>query len=331
MRVRALSGLFWLLTLAASAPAQSVPATGAASNSQAARVEVWLNVVDKNGQHVTSLRPEDLRVLDGGVPQRIDALAVRGNASRSVVVAIDNSASQERMLPMTGRVAQALIAELVRAGQDRVAVASFSGETILEQDFTHNRALAQGAAGRIGVATPDSRIAGAILSGKDNVTALSTAISDALWLLGDEVFPASPAGSRRVLILLTDGVDTASQTKKREAINRLLAAGVAVYAIGVGDDKMYFGPDKGAIKGLAERTGGRAFFPKTDEQVRAVFAEIEASLRAQYLLGYTPTGASPKETFRKLKIEITNPELRRQGVRVIHPEGYPVARPAAKK
>lgn len=323
-----------LACAAAAAVALCAGAVGARQDGNASpagqaagRINVWFDVTDKPGLQFKSLRPEDVRVSDDGVPQRIEMLELRPAATRSVVVVIDISGSQEHVLPAEKLIAQSLVARLVRPGRDRVAVVSFAGETTLEQEFTPDGALAQQAIDKLRVETPDSYIAGAILTGRDQTTAISTSLADALWLVGGEVFPAAPAGSRRVLVLITDGRDTSSQTKKRDAEARLFGAGATVFAIGVADTKNFEGVDKGGLKALAERTGGRAFFPKKNADVIAAFDAIEQSLGAQYLLSYAPAGVDPKGKSPRLKIEIVNPELRAQGLRVNHPERRPDATP----
>ena len=312
------------LLLAASSPAwaQSAASGVVAAGPHAAQTNVWFAATDRNGQCVSGLRAEDVRVAEDGAPQQITSFTARRDAARSIVVAIDNSMSQENLLPSVKRVAQALIGALARPGRDYVAVLSFADEAMLEQDFTGDAARAQGAVGRILRAHPEVPYVIAGPPDKHTKPPGSTALQDALWLIGGEVFTSTPADERRVVVLLTDGRDTGSGTKKRDSLERLLGANVVIYAIGVGDERNYMGIDKGALKELAERTGGQAYFPRKDPEVRAAFAEIERSLSCQHLLGYAPTNRLPTKPLRKLKIEIVNPELRRQGLRVSHPEAY---------
>jgi Ca-activated chloride channel family protein len=316
----ALIGL--LLVAPSLARAQTAaPGTGAA-DSRDARASVWFTVSDQGGRCAGGWRAEDLRVTEDGAPQQVLSFEARRDAPRAIVIAVDTSMSQSNILPSVKRVAGALIAALARPQRDRVAVLSFADEATLEQDFTGDVARAQKSVEGIFVPNPEAGyIAGGILD-KQKKPPGSTSLQDALWLIGGEVFASAPPDSRRVLVLLTDGVDTASETKKRDSVNRLLAADAVVYAIGVGDEKSFGGVDKRALKELAERTGGRAHFPRKDPEVRAVFAEIEQSLACQNLLSYAPTNRDAKKNFRKLKIEIVNPELRKQGLRVGHREAY---------
>jgi hypothetical protein len=56
--------------------------------------------------------------------------------------------------------------------------------------------------------------------------------------------------------------------------------------------------------------------------VQAAFGAIEQEIRSQYLVGYTPVSKKLGNSFRKVRLEVINPVLRKAGVRVIHPEGY---------
>jgi Ca-activated chloride channel family protein len=72
---------------------------------------------------------------------------------------------------------------------------------------------------------------------------------------------------------------------------------------------------------LSEQTGGRAYFPRNDGDLAKAFAQIEAELRSQYLLAYAPTNQKRDGTYRKVDIEIVNPELQKD-VKLTHRNGY---------
>jgi Ca-activated chloride channel family protein len=299
----------------------NLPAHGSARQGQAQRTasaagaitSVLFNASDANDLFVTSLRQEDVRVLEDGVPQTLLTFSRELDAPLSLVIAIDNSYSQARLLPATRKAAQALLG-LLRSPEDRAAVISFSGEVVLEQDFTGNQARLHQVIESIGWLP---------LSDTGNG---STSFRDALWLIGQEVFArtSAPASTqaRRVLVLLTDGADTSSETKMREATESILKTRATVYAIVAGDPG-FDGIKKGAMRSLTERTGGRAYFPRKVEDLRQAIEQIQSALRARYLISYaTPFNKGGAHALRKLKIEIVNPELRKQNLRLDYPQGY---------
>jgi VWFA-related protein len=123
------------------------------------------------------------------------------------------------------------------------------------------------------------------------------------------------------VILLTDGQDTSSRVSRNTAIDEALEAETVVYAIGIGDKK-YEGINKGALNQMAEKTGGRAFFPRKADDLVAAFREIEQELRSQYLLAYSSTNKTHDGKFRTMTVQVTNPDLKKEGLRLRYRPGY---------
>jgi VWFA-related protein len=123
--------------------------------------------------------------------------------------------------------------------------------------------------------------------------------------------------------LLTDGLNNETRIDKKDAINRTLGAEAVIYVIGIGGRE---GVDRDSLRDLAEKTGGRAFFPKKGVNLSEAFAEIEKELRTQYLIAYSSTNKRRDGAYRRITIEITNPELRKQKLNVRHRPGYFSAR-----
>ena len=159
------------------------------------------------------------------------------------------------------------------------------------------------------------------ISGTQAMLAGSTAIWDSIWAVSNELLSESAEHTRRAIILLTDGVDTSSQMKMHEAITRALKADALIYAIGIGD-QYQGGVDQGSLKKLTEGTGGRAYFPRDERELRESFAQIERELREQYLIAYSPANKTRDGSYRKVAIEIVNPEVRRENLRLTYRPGY---------
>jgi VWFA-related protein len=119
---------------------------------------------------------------------------------------------------------------------------------------------------------------------------------------------------------LTDGLDTTSRLDQKDAVSRTLAAETVIYVIGIGNKRD--GVDRDLLRDLAQRTGGRAFFPDKKLDLNQAFAEIERELRTQYLIAYTSTNKKRDGSYRKISIEITNPEMRKEKLEVRHRPGY---------
>jgi hypothetical protein len=114
-------------------------------------------------------------------------------------------------------------------------------------------------------------------------------------------------------LLLTDGYDTTSKKKNHEVSDRAIKSGVAIYSIGVGDPN-YYGVDTRTLSNLAESTGGRAFFPKKAPDIPGSVEQLGKELKACFIVSFRSNNPTPSTSGRKLKIEITSPDLRNQKV-----------------
>jgi VWFA-related protein len=149
----------------------------------------------------------------------------------------------------------------------------------------------------------------------------STAIWDAVWATSNELLSQSAENTRRTIILLTDGDNTSGQVKMHEAIERAQKADALIYAIGIGDSYRG-GVDTGSLQKITEQTGGRAYFPRSERELRSAFVQIQRDLREQYLVAYSPTNKARDGSYRRIQIEVIEPELRKQKLKLNYRPGY---------
>ncbi|HVG35562.1 MAG TPA: VWA domain-containing protein [Pyrinomonadaceae bacterium] len=274
---------------------------------------------DKNKQFVKTLRKEDIRILEDGVPQEIITFQQQDNLPFSLALLVDTSASQERILPEWKLAARDFVDSIMRPGQDAVAVISFTHEIQVEEEMTLNIEQVRRTIDAIEFVPPVGYVGRGQVTSMPNSNSLagSTALWDAIWSTSEQLHKVAPANTRRAIILLTDGVDSSSRKKIDDAIKSALGAEAVIYAIGIGDEIMG-GVDGDVLRKLAEKTGGRAFLPKKKAELPAIFAEIEADIRSQYLVAYMSTGTKPKGSAREIKIELVTPELRKQNLKIFH-------------
>lgn len=286
--------------------------------------------MDKERRFVTTLRAEDVRVLEDGVPQNLYIFQHETDRPLAIAFLIDVSASQEKTLPDEKAAARLFIENVIRSDRDLVAILPFTGQAYLEQELTRDVLSVYRVLQRVEVAAPAYFGSGRPLTGIVTGPGLpatpsegSTAIWDAIALTANNVLANAPGLRRRAIILLSDGADTTSRLLKKEAVNRALAAETVVYAIGIGNGIAPEGVNPRAdLREIAERTGGRAFFPDKKFDLNAAFAEIERELRTQYLIAYSSTNKKRDGAYRKITIEITNPDLRKQKLLLRHRPGY---------
>jgi len=285
-------------------------------------------VTDKQHRFVTTLQAQDVRVLEDGVPQTLFTFQRETDRPLAIAFLIDVSVSQDATLPDEKAAARSFIENVIKSNRDLVAILPFTGSAYLEQGLTRDVLSVYRVLERVEVAEPAYLGTGRPLTGIPTGPRLaatppegSTAIWDAVALTSSNVLSQAAGLRRRAIILLTDGIDTTSRLPLKEAANRALAAETVVYTIGIGNNKLegvYHDP----LKEIAERTGGRAFFPDKKFDLNSAFAEIERELRTQYLLAYSSTNKKRDGSYRKITIEITNPDLRKQNLQLRHRPGY---------
>jgi VWFA-related protein len=96
---------------------------------------------------------------------------------------------------------------------------------------------------------------------------------------------------------------------------------IVIYGIGVGDPELYK-IERGSLRKLAEKTGGRAFFLDEGMDLDAAFAQIQEEMRSQYVIAYSPKNKARDGSYRKLKLEIVTSEMKQRKLRLLHREGY---------
>ncbi|MGI8917531.1 MAG: VWA domain-containing protein [Pyrinomonadaceae bacterium] len=289
---------------------------------------IFFTAADKNKRFIGHLKQEDIRILEDGKPQEIFTFQQNIDLPLSTAILIDTSRSEERTLPDEKAAARTFLETVMRPGRDEASIVSFTGDVTLEQGFTGNLDRLRRAIDRVEFVPPSGYIGGGVvvggtppISGQNQVLAGSTAIWDAVWATSNELLSDAAEESRRAIILLTDGEDTISQVKMHEAIERAQKADALIYTIGIGDS-YNFGVNEGALRKISEQTGGRAYFPHSERELREAFAQIQRDLREQYLIAYSPSNKAHDGTYRRLQIEVVNPELRKQNLKLTYRAGY---------
>jgi Ca-activated chloride channel homolog len=256
MRHRPVLLLAWLcfssLPLAAQTPAFS-------SKIEAVRVDV---LVTENGSLVRGLAPGDFEVLDNGVPQQVD-LASFEEIPLNVVLALDMSASVDGdRLGHLRTAGKTLLAGLKET--DQAALINFSHVVVGGAALTADLA-------RVRQALDEAEPAG------------HTALVDASYagmMVGE-----SDAG-RSLLIVFSDGVDTASWLTADSVLETAKRTDVVVYAVEVGTRPSSFQRE------LSELTGGRLIEIDSTKDLGATFSDILEEFRLRYLISYSPRGVS---------------------------------------
>lgn len=284
-------------------------------------VTTLFTAFDRDRRLITTLRAEDLRLSEDGVAQNITLFERETDRPLTFVIMVDTSKSQERTLPDEKIAARRFVEAVLRPDRDLVAVVSFTGKPRIESALSNNLSRTVAAIDRVQVEMPPDECLEEVPVDID--PRCYTGVWDSVAATATQVIAPSRSQSRRALIVLTDGDDTSSKLDKDDAIKAALQHDVVIYGIGIGDPGFKeYKLEKSSLQKLAEKTGGRAFFPNGEEELDAVFQEIQRELRSQYVVGFRPQNLAQDGGYRKLKLEIVNPELRKQKVRLMHRQGY---------
>lgn len=253
--------------------------------SGARTVRVITTVTDAQRRLVSDLQLEDFTILDEGKPQTITVFENRVEPF-TVVVMLDKSASMTAHLDLLDAAAEQFLLRMLP--DDKGQVGAFSDKIQMSGTFTSDR---------------DELIAALKDLQFGNPTRLYDAINESMAAL-------RRAEGRKVVLVFTDGEDTASRMGLGDVLDRARQEEVMVYAIGLEVD--YFDgirrvrsrPDRGLRK-LAEETGGGYFELKKTDDLAPTFTRVAQELHSQYTLGFTPAVLDGKE--HKLEVRIRKP------------------------
>jgi Ca-activated chloride channel homolog len=286
--------LVFALGLAARLDAQRPP-----FRTGVALVPLTVTVTDGRGQYVTNLTGSDFTVFDEGVPQPL-AFFASEQVPIDLALVIDVSSSMGRHLPIVRKAASGLLRSL--RAHDQVTVAALTGSLGILQPLTTDRA-------RIEAAVRDLSASG------------ETALYNGLYVMLKE-FERERTGKsdvrRQAIVLLSDGLDTASHFGADEVMALAQRVGVNIYVIavpGVGSTLGRANEDartlhaRHEMRALARHAGGRSFFPQAVMELPGIYDDIARELENQYELGYFPAAGGDGE-FRRVTVRVENANAR---------------------
>ena len=238
--------------------------------SGARTVPLYVTVTDTGGRLAPGLTRDEFEVLDEGKTQSISLFDTEIQPI-TVVVMIDTSASMTANLEFVKAGAEQFFLRLLP--RDRGRIGAFNDKIQFASPFTGSR---------------DELVAALRELDFGNSTRLYDAMLASLEQL-DEI------QGRRVVLVFTDGDDTASRNANLSSVLRRAQTDEAmVYAIGLeadyfdGQKRVRTRPDRG-LKRLADETGGGFFELKRTDQLTSTFTRVSEELHSQYLLGFSPT------------------------------------------
>jgi Ca-activated chloride channel family protein len=280
------------LALAASVsivPAAQQPpaAQGPTFKSGTQIVSLFVTVADVTRRLVPGLTQEDFEVFDNEKPQTI-VFFQNEIQPITVVVMLDTSGSMTLTLDLLRQAAEQFLIRLLPADKGRVG--AFNDKIQFSSRFTSDR---------------DQLVTDVKNLDYGNGTRLWDAVGASL----DEL---KAVEGRRVILVFTDGDDTASRLGQGTIIERARADEVMIYAIGL--ESNYFNgqhmvrtkPDSG-LRRIADETGGGYFELKKSSELASTFTKVAQELHSQYVIGFAPTQLDNR--VHKLAVKMKQPGM----------------------
>lgn len=256
-------------------------------------VTVTATVRDRRGRLVKGLDAKDFVVLDSGERRKISEFRAEPT-SVSVAILFDISGSMRVADRMTAaRFAAHHVLSFLEPGRDEAALFTFDSRLHQVAPFTVDTRALQGALGEVD---------------PFGATSLHDAIAETAKKMADRT------GRRRAVVVITDGIDTASGLTPGQVSGIASAIDVPVYIMAtvlpidhVGREGALPRQDEvtqdGTIEDLARWTGGALFYVSTPSDTSTVSRQVLDELRMQYVIAFEPAAA---EGWRPLEVRTTN-------------------------
>ncbi|PYT11878.1 MAG: VWA domain-containing protein [Acidobacteria bacterium] len=282
-------------------------------------VTVDVAVLDNKGHFIPKIPKGNFRILEDSVPQQLSGYSV-GEAPMTIAMVIEFSNRYQRFYSepwyQTLTAAYGFLESL--KPEDYVAIVAYDLRPEILADFSTDRQQAYEAMQRLRIAAfSESNLYDALVDTAQRMQEIE---------------------GRKAIVLLSSGIDTFSKLTFDKARRGVQDAGVPIYAIGLMQAIREYYDAMGAMgpiqrldflqadnqmRTFAKESGGMAFFPRFYGEFPGIFRGISDAMRNQYVLTYNPSNQARDGKFRKIKIELVNPE-NNEPLRVVDEKGKPI-------
>jgi VWFA-related protein len=299
---------------------KDIPPNTPTFRTNATTVNVDVSVLDNHNQFIPKIPQNAFRITEDGVPQQISQFGL-SEAPMTICMLIEFSGRFQQFWSRgwyeTLMASYTFLSTL--KPDDNVAVVEYDLRTTILSDFSPDKRRAEDAMRQL-------RIPGFSESN----------VFDALTDMADRM---SNIEGRKAILLLGTGLDTFSKITFDQARKSLQESGVPIYTISLLQiSRMYLEGSPGMdaqimnmdflqadneMKTFSKETGGLSFFPRFPGEYPNVFRQIETALRDQYSFAYHPTNVARDGKFRRIKVELVNPETN-EPFRIVNDKGKPI-------
>ena len=288
-------------------------------------VSILASVRDKRGALVPNLQKDDFTILEEGKAQAIKYFTRETDLPLTIGLLVDVSGSQRNLIDIERNAASQFFSQVLRK-KDEAFLISFGEETELLQDYTGSARLLSQGLNQLRVSSGVGGIhPGPVPTIGDP---RGTVLYDAIYLAASEKLKTEVG--RKVIVVITDGVDQGSRMTRNQAIEAAQKADAVIYSIDYYDPGAYGrfmsfggGGGEGELRKMSDETGGHMFRVGRSHPLDQVFRELQDEMRSQYSIGYTPTNGLKDGSYRHLDVKLANKDLKaqaRKGYYAIKPE-----------
>ena len=265
-------------------------------------VNVICSVRSKNGALVPNLEKADFQVLEDGKQQEIKYFTRETDVPLTIGLLVDVSKSQENLLDIEKRAADQFFQKVLRK-KDLAFLLSFGAEAELLQDSTSSPKLLREGLNDLRLSVPLGGLHPGPVPTMQNQA--GTILFDAIYLASNEKLKSEVG--RKVIVVITDGVDTGSKISRDKSIEAAQKADAIIYSIYYADPRYQeFGNGEGDLRRLSSETGGREFHVDRRNTLEDAFTELQEEMRSQYSIGYTSPHPERDGSYHKLDIRTTS-------------------------
>jgi len=260
-------------------------------------VNVYVTVTDQQGAPIGNLTKNDFTLAEDGVPQKISIFSKESQLPLSIVLAVDTSSSTRKDIRLELEAARKFIHSIIRP-QDAISLYAFATDVNEMVSFTSKLHQIDSAINQV-------QVGGA------------TSLYDAIYLASKTLMKRE---GRKVLVLITDGGDTASTVDYKEALRAAQQSEALVYSLIDVPVEASAGRNTGgehALIQISNDTGGKYYYVSNVFELDKAFEQISDELRTQYLLAYYPVPRRAASDFREIDVIAHSHESEGSGQLVI--------------
>lgn len=267
-------------------------------------VPIPVSVLDTRGNAITNLKLDEFELRIDGQPRPLSDLT-RTDTPVRLVMLFDNSGSLDKERDFEKHAAMRFFRRVLRP-VDEAAIYSIETDSYLAQPLTKHVGLLEQTIANFG--RPEG----------------GTSLFDAILGAADYLRPNT---GRRVLVIVSDGIETTSQvTEFEDVLRHVLADDCQVFVVQTG---LYENANVRALSAerrmerLSSQTGGAVFIPKTVGELDVAFNQIAADLAQQYVLSYYPAPEHRDGRLHLIDLKLKS----RNDVRIRSRKGYYAPKP----